>query len=96
MRDEIPRILESRGIRFRLYRVEGEELCRLLIEKLREEVEELAKSMSVEEAADILEVLEAIARRCLGVEWSEVLRVRELKRRERGSFEMGYVIEVDS
>jgi len=93
VRDKVPELIARDGRLVRVVRASGEELCDLLIAKLREEVEELSKSLSVEEVADVLEVLEAIASKCLGVEWGEVLRVKEIKKAERGGFEEGLVAE---
>ncbi len=91
VRDRIPELLLSDGRLLRVRRVHGKELCRYLIIKLREEVEELSNSLSIEEVADILEVLEELARSCLRVEWGEVLRVKNAKRVERGGFSKGLI-----
>jgi len=93
VRDKIPELIAREGRLVKVARVSGKELCDLLIAKLREEVEELSESLSVEEVADVLEVLEAIASKCLGVGWEEVLRVKEIKKAERGGFEEGLVAE---
>jgi len=93
VRDKIPELIARDGRLVKVARVSGKELCNLLIAKLREEVEELSGSPSVEEVADVLEVLEAIASKCLGVGWEEVLKVKEIKKAERGGFEEGLVAE---
>ncbi len=56
--------------------------------KLQEEVREYLDSSSIEEMADILEVLHGIAFH-KGISWEEVETVRIRKRDERGGFEQG-------
>ena len=93
VRDRVPELIARDGRLIKVLRVSGKELCDLLIAKLKEEVEELSGSPSVEEVADVLEVLEAIVTKCLGATWGEVIRVKEAKRAERGGFEEGLVAE---
>lgn len=71
--------------------VSPKEKCELLKSKLIEEVEEFLQSNSLEELADILEVVEALGK-CLGAEWGELMQIKEVKKRERGGFEEGWVM----
>jgi len=91
VRDKVPELIAREGRLISVSKASEDELCDLLIKKLEEEVEELRKAPSVEEVADVLEVLEAIASKCLGVGWDEVLKVKNIKRAERGGFEEGLV-----
>ncbi len=93
VRDRIPEALAREGRLLRVEVVEGGELCRALMDKVVEEVRELRRSPSVEEVADILEVLKAIAKHCLGIEWGVVEEFAERKRVERGSFDGGFIAE---
>ncbi len=57
-----------------------------LDQKLREEVEEYLESHSVEEMADLLEVLHGIAFHA-GSDWNQIEAERLRKKEERGGFE---------
>jgi len=93
VRDKIPGIMRKEGRRFILRRVEKDELFKYLLEKLQEEVKEFISSQSMEELADILEVIETICR-VRGWSWDQILRIKEAKKVKRGGFEEGYIIEV--
>lgn len=66
----------------------------LLVRKLHEEIVELSESLflDVNEYADVLEVLQALARQ-RGVSWSDVERAKADKLRERGGFERGVFLK---
>ena len=93
VRDKIPEIIKAEGRHFILKRVSGEKFFEYLLRKLAEEVDEFIKNPCMEEIADILEVLETISR-VKNWSWSDILRVQEIKRRERGGFDKGYVIMI--
>lgn len=63
-----------------------------LREKLREEVEEFLKDPSVEELADLLEILDATATH-EGLVQEEVARAREKKAEERGRFKERIILD---
>ncbi len=95
VRDRIPEILEREGKKFRIIKqVQGQELIEELIKKLQEEVEEFIKNRTLEELADILEVVDALAKE-LGADLGKVLEIKERKRLERGGFTKGIVIELE-
>lgn len=75
-----------RRLGFRVEKASPREAVGLLAEKVVEEAIELWENPSVEEIADVLEALRALAR-AMGVEWSEVERFADEKRRERGGFD---------
>ena len=58
----------------------------MLDQKLNEELGEYQESKSMEELADLLEVIAAVAR-ARGSSWEELLRIRNQKRGNRGGFE---------
>jgi len=93
VRDGVPELLAREGRLVRVERVSGRELCEALLAKVEEEVRELREAPSVEEVADVLEALKAVARHCLGVEWGAVEEVAGRKRVERGGFEKGLIAE---
>ena len=63
-----------------------------LKEKLLEEIEEFSKDESIEELADILEVLDAIAD-YKKFEKEDVGRIKEKKSEERGRFEKRIILD---
>lgn len=93
VRDKIPEILEKEGKKFKLRIVQGEEKLKYLIEKLKEEINEFEKSKSIEEIVDMLEVIESIVKE-LNYTIDQVIKLKEVKRNERGGFDKGYVIEI--
>ena len=92
VRDEIPRIIEENGERPIVHVAEGEAYERHLFEKFEEELGEFRTDRSLEELADVLEVVHAI---CVYEGWSvaELERRRQEKADERGRFEDGIVLE---
>ncbi len=63
-----------------------------LQEKLREEAEEFLKNSTVEEFADILEVLDAIAEE-KGFKNNEITAVKTKKAEERGRFKERIILD---
>ena len=88
VRDKIPAIIESAGKIAVTDRIPPENMQAALDRKLREEVKEYLESHSVEEMADVLEVLHGIAFHA-GIEWNQVEAERLRKKEERGGFEKG-------
>ena len=94
VRDRIPDIIRTSGKVPVVKTVrDTDELKQRLLEKLIEEVHEFEESGSIEEIADILEVLQAIVEKQFGVKWEEVRQLQKKKRDERGGFEKGFVLE---
>jgi len=69
------------------YLLDSEVMDALMV-KLREEVEEFIVDRSMNEMADVFEVLWCIGER-LGINWKELDRVRSMKDAARGSFRKG-------
>ena len=92
VRDRIPEIIGQAG-KTCAYSVlpEGEYL-ELLDEKLNEELAEYQESKSMEELADLLEVVRAVAK-ARGSSIGEVEEIRERKAAKRGGFEKRILLE---
>jgi predicted house-cleaning noncanonical NTP pyrophosphatase (MazG superfamily) len=89
VRDLIPELIERSGRTPAVRLLDDDEYIEALHEKLVEEAEELrsaAPSSQLEEAADVYEVLLAIAR-ALDVDMAVVVAAADAKRAERGAFE---------
>ena len=86
VRDKIPEIIESNGQYCETKILDDETYLRVLDIKLNEEIDEYQESKSIEEIADILEVLMAIAK-ARGYSWQDVLKTQLVKRSERGGFD---------
>lgn len=74
------------------YVADEEEYMVRLETKLKEEVDEFLKDKTVEELADILEVVYAISK-TLGVSGEELEKIRKKKADERGGFEKRIILE---
>lgn len=86
VRDRIPEIIEKSG-RTPIYDVVSiDEAIEGLETKLSEELEEYMADHSLEEMADLLEVMHGILF-LKGISWEELENVRLAKRAERGGFE---------
>ena len=85
VRDRIPEIIKSDGKKPIIEILSNEEYLKELDKKLNEEVAEYQTDKSIEEMADVLEVLFAICE-ARGYSVEELLKVREAKREKRGGF----------
>ena len=86
VRDKIPEIIEASGATPLTRILETEEYLSCLEAKLDEEVSEYHESEQVEELADILEVVYALAE-AQGYSRQQLLAVYEKKNAARGGFE---------
>ena len=86
VRDRIPEIIEASGKTCSWETLSDADYLRLLDEKLNEELAEYQESKSLEELADLLEVMQAVVR-ARGWTMEELERVRADKATERGGFE---------
>ena len=91
VRDKIPDIIASAGKACETAAVTGQEYLELLELKLNEELEEYLQSKSMEELADLLEVIRAVAA-ARGSSMEEVEAIRRRKADERGGFEKGVLL----
>ena len=86
VRDRIPEIIEFSGKSCTTEILSAEDYLRMIDAKLDEELAEYQESKSLEELADLLEVMGAVVK-ARGYTWDELTTVRKKKREERGGFE---------
>ena len=92
VRDQIPQIIASTGKLCKTRVLSREEYLQKLDEKLSEELAEYQQSKSLEELADLLEVMAAVTK-ARGYTWQELLQTREDKRAKRGGFDGAVLLE---
>lgn len=85
VRDKIPQIILADGKKPLIRVLDEEEYLKELDRKLNEEVAEYQADKSVEEMADVLEVLFAICE-ARGHSVEELMELRKTKREQRGGF----------
>ena len=86
IRDKIPQVIAAQGKTCETEVLTQEAYLEKLDEKLFEELKEYEESKSLEELADLLEVMEAVVL-ARGYTWEELIRVRDEKRQARGGFQ---------
>ena len=86
VRDKIPQIIQASGKTCETQVLTEEQYLQMLDKKIDEELLEFRKDASVEELADLLEVLYAMAK-ARGWEIEQVHHVRDEKKKERGGFD---------
>ena len=85
VRDRIPEMIMERGWRCQVVELTEEEYHNMLDKKLQEELDEYKQSKSLEELADLLEVMMAVAE-ARGSSLAEVDAIRARKAEKRGGF----------
>ncbi len=85
VRDKIPQIIKDAGKTPIIEVLSDEDYLKELDKKLNEEVAEYQLDKSIEEMADILEVLYAICE-ARGHSVEQLMQVKEEKRQKRGGF----------
>ena len=86
VRDRIPEIIEADGRMCTTEILLDDRYLQMLDAKLNEELAEYQESKSLEELADLLEVLRAVVR-ARGWTWAELEQARREKATQRGGFE---------
>lgn len=86
VRDRIPQIIQESGQLCNTRILTDSEYITALDAKLQEELAEYKESRSIEELADIFEVLCAMAA-CNGFSKEDLIAAQERKRADRGGFE---------
>ena len=92
VRDKIPDIIKADGGECKFHVAKKDEYARVLSAKLLEEVNELTANPCPEEIADVLEVVEALAR-MHHINIDEIKEAKKKKREERGSFNLMFVLD---
>lgn len=92
VRDKIPEIIKKRGDKFVIHIAEDKEYWDKLKEKLLEEIEEFGENETIEEMADILEVIGAM---CGYKKFNKkkLEAVKKKKAKERGGFKKRIILE---
>ena len=85
VRDNIPEIIKNNGQVPHTRVLTEEEYKYALEEKLKEEVHEYISDNSIEELADVLEVLDAIVQ-LNKFSWQEIVDKKNIKKEQRGGF----------
>lgn len=86
VRDRIPEIIEASGRKCITQVLPNDAYIQALDAKLNEELAEYQQSKSLEELADLLEVMGAVVK-ARGFTWDDLTRVRKEKRACRGAFD---------
>lgn len=86
VRDRIPEIIESDGRECTTEILPDDDWFQMLDAKLNEELAEYQESKSLEELADLLEVMRAVVK-ARGWSWEQLEQVRQEKAARRGGFE---------
>ena len=95
IRDKIPEIIRESGSKCNIKTLSEKEFLEKMEKKLDEEVAEYHQSKSVEEIADIIEVLERVAA-LRGTSVKELMRIKEEKAQKRGKFEKNlFLVDTD-
>lgn len=92
VRDNIPEILEAQGVKGTFHTADHDEYEIELLEKLREEAIEFKNAKSVEELADLLEVVDAVIA-LYGWTHEDIQTMKAHKKQERGGFEKHLILE---
>ena len=92
VRDRIPEIIEKDGKQCTCSILSEEDYLLLLDRKLDEELKEYQESKSMEELADLLEVIRAVAQ-ARGSSIEEVEQIRAQKAQKRGGFQNRILLE---
>ena len=95
VRDNIPLICENNGQTPETKILDGDNYTSALKSKLYEEVEEYLSDCNIEELADIIEVIEALAEN-QGSSLDEIMKIKQHKQKKNGAFKNRvFLISVD-
>lgn len=92
VRDEIPSIIKEDNKECEVLIASKDVKYQLLEKKLQEEVNEFLEDKNIEELADVMEVLFALAD-SLGYSEDELIDVRNKKKEQRGGFCKGIILK---
>ena len=92
VRDKIPKFIKNKGEKAVFHIADEKEYWQKLKEKLSEEVQEFNNDESIEEVADILEVVEAICKyKKFNAKKLKTIKLKKV--RERGTFKKRIILE---
>ena len=86
VRDRIPEIIEASHKSCLTATLSDRAYLHMLDQKLNEELAEYQESKAIEELADLIEVIAAVAK-TRGCSWDKLMQIRDKKRHQRGGFE---------
>ena len=92
VRDKIPQYIIKKGAKPIYHIADKKEYWKKLKQKLSEEVKEFQKDESMEELADVLEVIDAIIK-YKGFNKIELSRIKKNKAEERGKFKDRIILD---
>ena len=92
VRDKIPEIIKSKGEEVRTHIADNTEYWLKLKEKLQEEINEFNEEESIDEMADILEVIDTIID-YKNFDRDELQKVKNEKAEKRGKFKDKIILE---
>lgn len=92
VRDKIPQIIKDNGEEPKLHTLNNREFFEELINKLHEETTEFEEAKNLDELADIIEVIYALAE-VLGYQISDLEAARITKAHKRGGFKQKIFLE---
>ncbi len=92
VRDKIPDIAEENNHNPQYHEAEQPEIEEKALDKICEEALELREDRTIEELADLLEVIEKYIQ-ILEFDREKLEEIRSKKRSDRGGFEKNYILE---
>jgi len=92
IRDKIPEIIEADGKTYKVHVADQEAYKTALKAKLLEESREFLSEPSLEELADVLEIIDAI-KKAFDFDEADLRRVKDEKRNLRGGFDKQLILE---
>ena len=92
VRDKIPQYIKSKGSKPKIHIADSVEYWQKLKEKLQEEVKEFFADESLEEMADVQEVIDAICK-YKKFRAQKIFAVRKKKAAERGAFKKKIILD---
>ena len=92
IRDKIPEIIENAGKQYEIHQADEQEYIEKLLLKVEEELAEFKEEPSIEEMADLFEVLDAVID-YYDFDKQEIKNYQEKKREEHGGFKKQLILD---